>query len=164
MCNFVVNLAKGIDVEEDELYIMMDIIKSLTPSHIRAVQLYNRPFWFTDRFRELAVFWDTVGLGELRLDVKVYKELAIIFHKDRDTNVLHHNIELIDDDVSNYHDHWKLVINQLDNLLLVSKPSDEIKGYSSVKVTRENGKASFKVNLKRQLSMRGFLLLDLIEG
>ncbi|MGF1807803.1 hypothetical protein L4C31_21440 [Aliivibrio sifiae] len=39
--NFVVNSALGVNVEEDELYLLNSIIKEFTPSHIKVLQLYH---------------------------------------------------------------------------------------------------------------------------
>ncbi|WP_019026843.1 hypothetical protein [Colwellia piezophila] len=54
--NFAVNLALDNTLEADELYMLVDMLKTLTPSHIKALKLYDNPSLFEERLIELYGF------------------------------------------------------------------------------------------------------------
>ncbi len=43
LSNYIINLSKGPDISEDELYIILETLGSFTPSHIKALKFYSSP-------------------------------------------------------------------------------------------------------------------------
>ena len=139
LANFALNVALTPDIDVDFTFILTDILKSLTPSHIQALQLYHSPKHYDERFIELLYFTATHGSGgyvSLSFETAP-KELATIFHEDRSANVMinHSDINNINED------YWTLINIQLGghNLLMHKKNthqfSAKVNGYEERDVT-----------------------------
>lgn len=51
--NFAINIALKPDIAEDELYIILDIISSYTPSHVKVLKFYHDPKSYLTRIAEI---------------------------------------------------------------------------------------------------------------
>jgi hypothetical protein len=154
LSNFVVNLASGVDVDEDELFVLTDMIKSLTPSHIKVLQLYARPSDFEDRFIEIQSFSNFVTFDEV-----ADRELAILFYKDRSRNLIaqpRHSIPNLESSI----EYWHLICTQLETLQLLGSPcDDEIIAYH---LPIKGNHIKFTIRLKRQCTNTGLEIIKLI--
>jgi len=169
LSNFVVNLALGVDIEEDELYVLADMLKSLTPTHIKALHLYAMPCDFEDRFRELREFSkNELGAYDRYFNHFASSELAAIFYKDSNANVISQNnsTNIYHNDIS----YWSLVCVQLENMHLISKldgdkkePAEPFNDVNEYVLTLDNNKENdYTIYLKRKSTDIGFKILKLI--
>jgi hypothetical protein len=158
LSNFVINLASRIDIEEDELYIISDIIKSLTPSHIKVLNLYSRPSDFDNRFEALKEFSRCeLGTCDMALDKIAEQEIARILYRDKAVNVIE---QYTGDSVAKKdYKHWKLICTQLENLHLIEFPNQREAEYS---IHTEETDSTYTIKLKRKSSELGSKLLNLI--
>lgn len=169
LSNFVVNLALGVDIEEDELYVLADMLKSLTPTHLKALHLYAMPCDFEDRFRELKEFSkDELGAYDASFNHCASSELAAIFYKDSSANVIsqHNNTNIYQNDIS----YWGLVCVQLESMHLIRKldgdkqePPEPFDDINEHVLTWDNNKENdYTIHLKRKSTDIGFKILKLI--
>ncbi|MFT5278314.1 MAG: hypothetical protein ACI8VI_001959 [Granulosicoccus sp.] len=155
LSNFVVNLASGVDVDEDELFVLTDMIKSLTPSHIKVLQLYARPSDFEDRFIEIQSFSNFVTFDEV-----ADRELAILFYKDRSRNLIaqpRHSIPNLESSI----EYWHLICAQLDTLQLLGIPCDDENIAYNLPI--KGNYIKFTIRLKRTCTDIGVKILNLIS-
>jgi hypothetical protein len=174
--NFAVALASGVHIAEDELYALTDMMKSLTPSHIKALQLYARVSDFEERFIQLhafSVYKNTLGRKNF-IETEPHIELAKVFFEDAALNVM--GIETLKLNIT--FPYWKLVYKQLTNLSLIEKINTEtskvddffyIADDNAFQIRRTQERTSERVNYKISLTSRctdiGIKLLNLItEG
>jgi hypothetical protein len=154
LSNFVVNLASGVDVDEDELFVLTDMIKSLTPSHIKVLHLYAKPSDFEERFKEIQAFSNFVSFDEV-----ADRELAILFYKDRSRNLIaqpHHSIPNLESSI----EYWHLICTQLENLQLLGSPLDDEN--IAYRLPIKGNHIKFTIRLKRTCTDIGIKILNLI--
>jgi hypothetical protein len=159
LSNFVINLALGLDIEEDELYIISDMIKSLTPSHIKVLHLYSRPYDFDNRFKVLKEFSRCeLGTYDMALDKIAEQEIARILYRDKTVNVIE---QYTGDSVTKKdYKYWKLICTQLENLHLIEFPNQREAEYS---IHAEETDSTYTIKLKRKSSELGSKLLNLMS-
>jgi hypothetical protein len=155
LSNFVVNLASGVDIDEDELFVLTDMIKSLTPSHIKVLHLYARPSDFEYRFKEIQNFSNFIAFDE-----DPDKELAKIFYKDRSLNIVMMSYDA-ESDLPRDMDYWHLICIQLENLQLLCTPSED--DNIAYRLPIEGNHIEFTVYLKRTCTDIGIKILNLIS-
>ncbi|WP_101757324.1 hypothetical protein [Oceanicoccus sp. KOV_DT_Chl] len=51
--NFIINVALKSDANEDELYVLLDILNEFTPSHIKVLHFYSKPELYTNKIAKV---------------------------------------------------------------------------------------------------------------
>jgi hypothetical protein len=118
LANFAINLAIGVDIETDELFILTELLRALTPSHIKALDLYMNPHHYDERFREIHSFGvssTSGGFTHFNYD-SAYEELSIIFHKKRDESV----IAVPNNPSYSSHTYWNMIHKNLSSHHLIT--------------------------------------------
>jgi len=75
--NFLVNIAKTPNIDEDELYILLGILTEFTPSHIKVLEFYSNPSLYSEKIKH-------VPTGSPPNNQAQGRELAVVF-KQGDT-------------------------------------------------------------------------------
>ncbi|MBA6337386.1 hypothetical protein H4J57_09250 [Colwellia sp. BRX8-7] len=153
LANFAINLALGVDVEVDELYILTEVLKSLTPSHIKALDLYMNPDRYDERFREIHSF---ASFTHLNCD-SAYEELSIIFHKDRNEPVM----AVPNNPAYSSHGYWSMIHKNLSGHHLITLEENT----HLVKIKREGyPETKFTILLNCKATEVGGKLLRLLSS
>lgn len=116
--NFALNLAIGVDIKTDELFILTDLLKSLTPSHIKALDLYINPHHYNERFIELhsfSVSQNSGGFTHFNYDT-AYEELSVIFHENRNEPV----IAVPNNPSHSFQTYWDMIHKNLSSYHLIT--------------------------------------------
>jgi len=76
--NYILNVSLKPDISEDEAFIFLEVIKDLTPSHVRVINFYNSPENYLDKIIELQQ--GTVkGIIKPRGNIPQGQELSHVF-------------------------------------------------------------------------------------
>lgn len=51
--NFIINVARNSDAEEDELYVLLNVLNEFTPSHIKVLHFYAKPESYSSKISKV---------------------------------------------------------------------------------------------------------------
>ncbi|MCG8401630.1 MAG: hypothetical protein MJA84_08525 [Firmicutes bacterium] len=72
--NFIINVARNSDIDEDELYVLLNILNEFTPSHIKVLHFYANPELYSSKISNVPTNAPPNNLAQGR-------ELSIVFDR-----------------------------------------------------------------------------------